>query len=93
MGLLKHIRSKSRLKSQQELQDYPRARGHDRISQLPKPVLQRVFNHVCPHTMDESYEDSEKTVTGDGCGLCDLRDLAHCALVNRNWYLAVQHVL
>ncbi|KAL9080356.1 MAG: hypothetical protein Q9159_007620 [Coniocarpon cinnabarinum] len=43
--------------------------------------------------MEETYEDSEKTVMGDGCGLCDLRDLAHCALVNRQWYLIAQEVL
>ena len=43
--------------------------------------------------MDESYEDSEKSVMGNGCGLCDLRDLAHCALVTRHWYLTVQDVL
>lgn len=93
MGLLKHIRSRSKIKSQQELYDYPRPSGPDRLSRLPKPVLCRVLNYVCPHTMDETYENSEKSVMGDGCGLCDLRDLAHCALVNRHWYLTVQDVL
>ena len=93
MGLLKHIRSRSKIKSQQELQDYPKPSGPDRLSRLPKPILCRVLNHVCPHTMDETYEDSEKSVMGDSCGLCDLRDLARCALVNRHWYLTVQDVL
>ncbi|KAI9667169.1 MAG: hypothetical protein M1831_001346 [Alyxoria varia] len=93
MGFLKHIRSRSRLKSQQELQDYPKPRGPDRLSELPRPVVARIFHFVCPHTTDETFEVNEKSLVGSGCGLCDLRDLANCALVNRRWYLVAQDVL
>ena len=94
MGLLKHLRSRSRLKSNAGSRgEFNIYRGPDRISRLPKHILCRIFNYVCPHTMDESYESSEKSALDDGCGLCDLKDLAQCALVNRDWYMAVQDVL
>lgn len=93
MGFLKHIRSRSRLKSQQELQDYPKPRAPDRMSSLPRPVLSRIFNFVCPQTTDETLDISEKSLIGEGCGLCALRDLSYCALVNRMWYLVAQDAL
>ena len=93
MGLLKHIRSRSRLKSQQELQDYPKPKGRDCVTPLPRRILARIFNLVCPSTTDETFEVNEKSLIGNGCGLCDLRDLSRCALVNRIWYLVAQDVL
>jgi hypothetical protein len=32
-------------------------------------------------------------MTEDGCMLCDMRDLAHCAVVCKRWYLAARGVL
>ncbi|KAF4201958.1 hypothetical protein CNMCM8927_000872 [Aspergillus lentulus] len=32
-------------------------------------------------------------MTEDGCMLCDMRDLAHCAVVCKRWYLAAQSIL
>ncbi|KAI5308796.1 hypothetical protein KEM55_004845, partial [Ascosphaera atra] len=48
---------------------------------------------VCPHTQDESYASSEESMPEDACMLCDLRDLAHCALVCRSWAEAANSLL
>ena len=104
MGLLKHFRSKSRLKeiditSAYNPEDYPPvpstpARfGRDLTKRLPDKVLSRIFTLVCPHTQDLSYEPSEQSQIGDGCMLCDLRDLARCASVCRRWYGYAQKLL
>ncbi|KAK5692317.1 hypothetical protein LTR17_025395 [Elasticomyces elasticus] len=100
MGLLKHLRSKSRLTSgptpttstpQIPSQPY---RGPNQIARLPDPVLERLFQHLCPHTLDYTYVPSEQSqLNSDGCPLCDLRDLAHCASVCRRWYTISQGVL
>lgn len=55
------------------------------VTQLPARVLQRIFAFVCPHACDESYETCEDSASDGGCMLCDLRDLAHCVRVNRQW--------
>ncbi|GIC90169.1 F-box domain protein [Aspergillus udagawae] len=60
---------------------------------LPPPVLARIFAFVCPHAADSSYATSEESMTEDGCMLCDMRDLAHCAVVCKRWYLAARSVL
>ncbi|KAF2483648.1 hypothetical protein BDY17DRAFT_297776 [Neohortaea acidophila] len=104
MGLLKHFRSKSKLKDASPprptsyevnypiLSSPPRPRS-DLISRLPEKVLARVFSFVCPHTSDTSFLPSEDSQIGDGCMLCDLRDLAHCAQVCRKWYSIAQGLL
>ncbi|KAJ6438499.1 F-box domain-containingprotein [Purpureocillium lavendulum] len=63
------------------------------LSHLPHTVLQRIFAFVCPHTRDESYEPCEESANDDGCMLCDLRDLSHCAKVNRSWRASAVTVL
>ncbi|KAK5119823.1 hypothetical protein LTR85_007149 [Meristemomyces frigidus] len=101
MGLLKHFRSKSRLHSgPQSPTAYshtspPPARyhGRDNTQRLPENVLESIFAYVCPHTSDQSYEPSERSQIGDGCMLCDLRDLAKCAQVCRKWYGVAQRLL
>ncbi|KAK3116342.1 hypothetical protein LTR53_003368 [Teratosphaeriaceae sp. CCFEE 6253] len=101
MGLLKHFRSKSHLKSpgpQTPAQSSYNApplpyRGRDHTQRLPDDVLSLIFARVCPHTQDFSYEVSERSQIGDGCMLCDLRDLARCAQACRKWYNAAQKVL
>ena len=99
MGFLKHIRSRSKLKNQQqpEAQVYgyntqfnnyssrPTAAGF-----LPPNVLNLLFSYVCPHTLDESYLSSEESMEDDGCMLCNIRDLAHCAMMNRAWAEAAE---
>jgi len=59
--------------------------GPDQTYRLPDTVLRRIFEHVCPHSADETLNDSEHS-GNDGCMSCDMRDLAHCALTRRQWY-------
>ncbi|CAK4016866.1 related to F-box domain [Lecanosticta acicola] len=102
MGLLKHFRSKSRLKENspqptrsqpfQSTSRYGRA-GPDHTQRLPEKVLENIFSYVCPHTQDVSYETCEDSQIGDGCMLCDLRDLAKSAQTCRKWYATAQSML
>lgn len=55
------------------------------VAQVPAAVLQRIFAFVCPHSRDETYETCEESANDEGCMLCDLRDLSHCAQVSRAW--------
>ncbi|KAH9882482.1 hypothetical protein J1614_000718 [Plenodomus biglobosus] len=59
--------------------------GPDQTQRLPDTVLRRIFEHVCPHSADETLDGSEDS-GNDGCMSCDMRDLAHCALTRRQWY-------
>ncbi|TKA29597.1 hypothetical protein B0A50_03611 [Salinomyces thailandicus] len=103
MGLLKHFRSRSRLSGPPSPQSQPYAdsytspthsyRGRDPTQRLPDPILERIFAYTCPHTQDQTYEPSERSQIGDGCMLCDLRDLAHCAQACRKWYRVAQRLL
>lgn len=63
------------------------------FKQLPNPVLARILSFVCPHAADSSYDTSEESMTEDGCMLCDMRDLAHCAVVCRRWYSVARSLL
>lgn len=101
MGLLKHFRSKSRMKdsspqptnySPYSSPSYARG-GRDFTQRLPENVLDNIFSYVCPHTQDHSYETCEDSQIGEGCMLCDLRDLAKCAQVCRKWYSVAQQLL
>ncbi|KAL4805046.1 hypothetical protein BDV18DRAFT_24354 [Aspergillus unguis] len=65
----------------------------DLTKKLPPPVLARILAFVCPHVVDDSYDTSEESMTEDGCMLCDMRDLAHCALVSRRWYPVARSLL
>jgi hypothetical protein len=108
MGFLKHFRSRSRLKQQDspprapDLSKYPQspkpvryAYGHgpDYTSRLPPKVLANIFSYICPHTLDFTYDPCEQSQIGDGCMLCDLRDLSNCARVCRRWYASAQQAL
>ncbi|KAE8356688.1 hypothetical protein BDV28DRAFT_83407 [Aspergillus coremiiformis] len=68
-------------------------KGPDYTKQLPQRVLIRIFSFVCPHAEDNSYDTSEESMTKDGCMLCDMRDLAHCALVCKRWSLDADDLL
>lgn len=55
------------------------------VANLPAPVLRRLFSFICPHAGDETYEACEQSLIEDGCMLCDLRDLSHCAQACKSW--------
>lgn len=101
MGLFKHFKSKSRAEDfgAQGVYDpssystFGRRPGRNLILRLPEPVLQRIFSFVCPHCRDTSFLPSEESQIGDGCMLCDLRDVATCARVCRQWYGPAQKLL
>ncbi|KAI5286687.1 hypothetical protein KEM54_006590 [Ascosphaera aggregata] len=57
----------------------------DFVKQLPPSILADIFARVCVHSQDGSFIPIEDSVYEDVCMLCDLRDLAHCALVCRSW--------
>ncbi len=62
-------------------------------ARLPSGVLHLIFLYVCPHADDGSYAAAEDSMTEDGCMLCDMRDLAHCAVVCRRWNEVAQRLL
>jgi hypothetical protein len=99
MKFLKHFRSKSKLKDKKEKNnyDYQDSRHHgstapwvptgmDYTKRFNDKILTLIFQYVCPHTTDDSYDSSERSMIGDGCMLCDLRDLSNCSLVKKSWY-------
>jgi hypothetical protein len=99
MGLLNHFRSRSKVTAEEEKLNghynytvLPVA-GADYTAKLPPKVLKRIFEFVCPHTLDKSYEPQENVNVGETCMLCGLRDLAHCAAVRRSWYHPAQELL
>lgn len=63
----------------------PTHRSAAKLRSFPPHVLDKIFAFVCPHATDEAYETCEQSGTEDGCMLCDLRDLAHCVQVCRQW--------
>ena len=68
--------------------------GPDCTAALPDAVLRRIFLAVCPHAADESLDASEHaTALGDGCMLCDVRDLSNCSKACRKWYPVASGVL
>lgn len=106
MGLLKHLRTKSRTRSQDQGNQYyespqqhfyQSANGHgyehDSTARLPDDILRRILETVCPHATDVTCSSSEESAVGDGCMLCDMRDLARAAQVNRKWYKASRSLL
>ena len=56
-------------------------------------LVVELLSYVCPHTQDESYIPCEDSMADGGCMLCDMRDLAHCAVVNRQWNIAARRLL
>lgn len=101
MGLLKHLRSRSRLressspknKDSRQIPHMPARGGRDFSQRLNEDILERIFKYVCPHVEDRTFETSERSEIGDGCMLCDLRDLAKNAQVCRRWYRVAQQML
>jgi hypothetical protein len=90
MGFMKRFRRQKSPKKDARLRDdfsYPSAAyyGPDCTQRLDDKILRRIFEEVCPHTTDESFDSSEDS-GNDGCMTCDMRDLAHCALAKRQWY-------
>lgn len=52
---------------------------------LPSHLLRKILTYVCPHAEDNSYVSSDDSMIDAGCMLCDMRDLAQCALVKKDW--------
>jgi F-box-like len=99
MKFLKHIRSKSKVKDKDAGQSrgypsqyYPLA-GRDATARLPPAILEKIFIELCPLTVDDTYDSSEESLVDYGCALCDVKDLAQCALVSRRWWNAAQDLL
>jgi len=96
MGFLHHFRSKSKNKDEEhDLPRYhrPSISGRNYSEYIDDGILGRILQHVCPHSVDDTYVASEHSALGEGCMLCDMRDLAHSAQVNRRWYGVAQRVL
>lgn len=99
MKFLKHIRSKSKVKDRDLVQikdyaeQYCNCSEKDAIARLPAELLQRIFTELCPLTVDDTYDSSEESLVDYGCALCDVKDLAQCALVSRGWGNAAQELL
>ena len=104
MKFLNHIRSRSRLKNEQPQantyhyhdggpQPYYRSRTPNPTANLPEEIFKEIFAAVCPHSQDETYLSSGDSMLDGGCMLCDLRDLSHCAMVNREWAGPAQDTL
>lgn len=103
MKFLQHMRSKSRLKNGDEAQVYgynahpaysPKNRsGRDLTARLPLKVLTDILSQICPHAVDDNYLSLEESMRDGGCMLCDMRDLAQCALVSRRFLVATQTIL
>lgn len=85
----------------QEMQRYGNGQQHQPVNRtgkdytvyLPPNVVSNILSFVCPHALDASLTSSEESMTEDGCMLCDMRDLAHCALVTSKWYGVTQKLL
>ena len=104
MKLLRHIRSRSHLKSsddtslankyQPPLVDISNGLSEPHPSaRFSTTLLHELFSYVCPHSQDDSYTSCEESMIDGGCMLCDMRDLSQCALVNRQWSEAAQNLL
>ncbi|KAL8835688.1 MAG: hypothetical protein Q9170_003227 [Blastenia crenularia] len=103
MKFLQHMRSKSRLKNGDEAQVYdnnaplfrsPNNRtGRDSTYRLPLKLLTHLLSYICPHASDDNYFSLEESMRDGGCMLCDMRDLAQCALVSRRFLVATQTIL
>ncbi|KAL8973036.1 MAG: hypothetical protein Q9183_000204 [Haloplaca sp. 2 TL-2023] len=97
------MRSKSRLKNDDEPRSdgyrnpaafSPRNKsGRDSTSRLPLKLLSNILSHICPHAGDDNFLPLEESMRDGGCMLCDMRDLAQCALVSRRFLVATQTIL
>lgn len=61
--------------------------------QVPSDLLVELLSYVCPHAQDGSYVSCEDSMMDGGCMLCDMRDLASCARVDKQWSEAVTQLL
>ena len=103
MKFLKRIRSKSRLKNNGEhqiSQSIPdKSAAFDTnfpfnpTDGFPQQLLEELLSYVCPHAQGGIFCVEEDSLVDRGCALCDMRDLARCAVVNRQWCGAAQDLL
>jgi hypothetical protein len=87
MGFMRRMRPRSKkvIDPGRDPVPIPAYFGPDMTKLLPEKVLRLIFEQVCPHATDNTYESSEFSVSPDGCMLCDLRDLACCIQVCKEW--------
>ncbi|KAF2084651.1 F-box domain-containing protein [Saccharata proteae CBS 121410] len=93
MGLFSRLKRKKSTAFTTAFQEPTPVLGPDYTSKLPNNVLRNIFSYVCPHTRDFTFEPCENSMVGDGCMLCDLRDLSNCARTTRQWYHVAQEML
>ncbi|KAI9731924.1 MAG: hypothetical protein M1834_004375 [Cirrosporium novae-zelandiae] len=89
MKFLNKARSKAKLKNSKSEVPYCPYTNTTRQSTLKfsdchVQILENIFSFVCPHSADENYASLDDSMGGD-CMLCDMRDLAHCALACKAW--------
>lgn len=61
------------------------ARLRDRDHLAYHKIITRIFENVCPHTLDKTCCSIDESEVSDTCMLCNMRDLANCALVCKDW--------
>lgn len=88
---LRTFKFRSRKKLKPVLDNEPT--GPDFTVTLPDRILRRILSYVCPHTMDTRYKTIEESLVGNGCPLCDTRDLAHAIRTCRRWHQQGKEVL
>ena len=94
MKLFKLRRGKSSNAPQAEVYETHSPQGPDWTKELPDNVLAKILIEVCPHAADNSLDSSEESrVDMKGCVLCDLKDLAQCALVSKQWNRVTETLL
>lgn len=105
MKFLDNIRSRSKGKSSDSARGHSRTISHpyfdnpntdfrpNPTARFPLTLLEDLFAHVCLHARDDTFVSSEESMLDGGCTLCDMRDLAHCAAVNKQWSEAGHNVL
>jgi len=103
MKLFEHIRSRSKAKSNDDPHSHPlycpnsisstTSAPPNPTARFPINLVEHILTFVCPHSQDGTYTPCEESMVDGGCMLCDLRDLAHCASVNRQWSQAAQTLL
>lgn len=95
MGFMRRIRPRSKkvIDPGRDPVPIPAYYGPDMTKRLPEKVLRLIFEEVCPHAADDTYESCEFSILPDGCMLCDLRDLACCIQVCQAWKPVATDVL
>ena len=94
MKLFKLGRGRNANAPQAEVYATQSPQGTDWTKELTDSVLTKILTEVCPHAADNSLDSSEESMLDlTGCVLCDLKDLAQCALVSKQWNKVAETLL